>query len=81
MPLHSNVGLNICTYLFYQGDVPNLWRNLIMKEGEKEMSYTCYYCDHHTENAHSVTFYQADTERMELLCDDCYEEWLLSLRG
>ncbi|MBP1933801.1 hypothetical protein [Ammoniphilus resinae] len=43
-------------------------------------SYTCHYCDHPTESIHQVTFYQEQEEQNELLCDSCYEEWLMSLR-
>ncbi|GIQ70569.1 hypothetical protein [Xylanibacillus composti] len=48
------------------------------------MSYTCHFCEHESESAHSVTVYEGDggsEERLELLCDECYEDWLLSLKG
>lgn len=45
------------------------------------MEYTCYYCEHNTSSAHLVTFYKQDEERNELLCDECYADWLLALKG
>lgn len=41
----------------------------------------CYYCEHSLEKAHLVTFYTGDTERNELLCSECYAEWLESIKG
>ncbi|MED0676609.1 hypothetical protein [Aneurinibacillus thermoaerophilus] len=45
------------------------------------MADTCYYCGHDMQNAHCVTFYDSNTERNELLCDECYAEWLESTKG
>ncbi len=49
------------------------------------LSYTCYYCDTDTDSAgaHSITVYDRNgvEERIEVLCDACYEEWLASLKG
>ncbi|HJV47476.1 MAG TPA: hypothetical protein VJ824_17290 [Bacillota bacterium] len=45
------------------------------------MSYSCYYCDHETESIHSITLYHDSTEKNELLCDECYDEWLASMKG
>lgn len=47
------------------------------------MPYTCEYCEEDCESAHSVTVYEKDglEERYQTLCEPCYEDWLLSLRG
>jgi len=45
------------------------------------MAYKCYHCEHETESAHSITLYNGNDERFELLCDTCYADWLLSLKG
>lgn len=47
------------------------------------MSHNCYYCEKESEQAHSITVYGKDgaEDRFEVLCSDCYEEWLLSLKG
>jgi hypothetical protein len=47
------------------------------------MSYECYYCEGDSEQAHSITIYNesGSEDRLEVLCDTCYEEWLLSLKG
>ncbi|WP_019119087.1 hypothetical protein [Brevibacillus massiliensis] len=45
------------------------------------MAYQCYYCDHQTESVHYVTFYEPEREHSELLCDECYSEWLESIKG
>lgn len=45
------------------------------------MTYTCHYCDHETENVRYVTFYDQNEERYEPLCEECYQEWLASLKG
>lgn len=49
------------------------------------MSYTCHHCEHDTEEtgAHSITLYREDgtEDRLEVLCDSCYEDWLLELKG
>lgn len=43
--------------------------------------YTCYHCEHQVQNVHPVTFYETDEERNELLCEECYAEWLESIKG
>ncbi|TCS74649.1 hypothetical protein [Effusibacillus lacus] len=48
---------------------------------ESEMEYTCYYCEHKTDKVHHVTLYEKDREHDELLCPECYSEWLASLKG
>ncbi len=45
------------------------------------MAYTCFYCEHDTDNPRFVTFYERDGEHDEPLCDECYFEWLASLKG
>ncbi len=51
------------------------------------MTYECYYCkksaNHHDDTAHSITLYDKDglEEDIELLCNECYSDWLLSLKG
>ncbi|MDR6226340.1 hypothetical protein [Desmospora profundinema] len=43
--------------------------------------YTCYHCEHQVSHVHPVTFYETDGERNELLCKECYAEWLESIKG
>ncbi|PTX58343.1 hypothetical protein C8P63_11791 [Melghirimyces profundicolus] len=43
--------------------------------------YTCHHCEHQVTSIHPVTFYEQERERNELLCDDCYSEWLESMKG
>ncbi|MFO7264046.1 MAG: hypothetical protein C0P68_007915 [Bacillota bacterium] len=49
------------------------------------MSYTCYHCAAEIDDAraHGITVYDKNgvEERTELLCDECYREWLESLKG
>jgi len=49
------------------------------------MGYTCHHCDQETEQqqAHSIALYHEDgtDDRFEVLCDECYDEWLQSLKG
>ena len=47
------------------------------------MAYRCYHCEKPSESVHSFTVYDATgvEERMEVLCSECYQEWLLSLKG
>lgn len=49
------------------------------------MSYACLHCEQETENnhAHSITLYNEDgtEDRLEVLCDNCYEDWLLEMKG
>jgi hypothetical protein len=42
---------------------------------------TCYYCEHEMQQAHWVTFYKETHEHSELLCHECYLEWLESTKG
>lgn len=41
----------------------------------------CYYCEHEIDSPHWVTFYKGNEEHNELLCNECYSEWLASLKG
>ncbi|MCL6631488.1 MAG: hypothetical protein K6T63_02550 [Alicyclobacillus herbarius] len=46
------------------------------------MEDTCYYCQHRIEGKpHYVTFYEVEDEHDEPLCDNCYAEWLESMKG
>lgn len=45
------------------------------------MAYQCFHCDHETEQARLVTFYKGNEEQNELLCHECYSEWLQSIKG
>jgi hypothetical protein len=45
------------------------------------MDNQCYYCKYELDNPHYVTFYKNDYEHSELLCDECYAEWLESIKG
>ncbi|MEJ8547726.1 hypothetical protein [Brevibacillus borstelensis] len=44
------------------------------------MSYTCYHCEHESETAHLITFFQGKEEKNELLCSSCYADWLEGLK-
>lgn len=44
------------------------------------VSYTCYHCEHETESAHMITFFRGTEERDELLCKECYADWLEGLK-
>lgn len=45
------------------------------------MSYQCHHCEHETESIHMASYFQANKEIDELLCDECYSDWLQSLKG
>lgn len=47
------------------------------------MSDNCYYCEKESESLHSVTVYDKEgtEDRYEVLCSECYEDWLLSWKG
>lgn len=51
------------------------------KEAFHVNDYTCYHCEHQVSHVHPVTFYETDGERNELLCKECYAEWLESIKG
>ncbi|WP_219641432.1 hypothetical protein [Cohnella sp. CFH 77786] len=46
------------------------------------MAYTCQDCGRESETAHTVTIYDATgvEDRLDVLCPECYEEWLLSIK-
>lgn len=46
------------------------------------MSQQCFYCANETEEngIHHVTFHVSNTEREELLCEECYQEWLQGIK-
>lgn len=43
----------------------------------------CFYCSNETEEkqTHYVTFHVSNQEKEEILCDECYQEWLLGIKG
>ncbi|MCM3081741.1 hypothetical protein M3558_22375 [Brevibacillus invocatus] len=43
--------------------------------------YRCYYCEHATDSVHQISFFQGKQDRDELLCDDCYADWIESLKS
>ncbi|WP_394238966.1 hypothetical protein [Niallia oryzisoli] len=47
------------------------------------MSQQCFYCANDTEKdvIHHVTFHVSNSEREELLCEECYQEWLQGIKG
>lgn len=47
------------------------------------MEDNCFWCQHDVplDKGYYVTFYDSDTDHDEHLCDDCYSEWLQSLKG
>ncbi|WP_183192320.1 hypothetical protein [Brevibacillus fluminis] len=44
-------------------------------------SYRCYYCEHETGSVHLINFFQSRVDREELLCDECYADWIESLKS
>ena len=45
------------------------------------MAYKCYFCEHETEVVRSISPDPQDDDYYELLCENCYADWLLSLKG
>lgn len=47
------------------------------------MNQKCFYCTNDTEEneIHFVTFQMSDKERVETLCNGCYQEWLQGIKG
>ncbi|WP_338471713.1 hypothetical protein R4Z10_02775 [Niallia sp. XMNu-256] len=47
------------------------------------MQHTCFYCWNETQEkqTHLVTFHVSNQEREEKLCHECYQEWLLGIKG
>jgi hypothetical protein len=56
---------------------------MIIEERWQSMAGSCRYCDKETESLHSVTVYDEKgiEEGFDLLCDECYADWLQSLKG
>lgn len=48
-----------------------------------DTNYTCHYCENEAQQPHSIPLYQKDgiEDGFEVLCDTCYADWLLSLKG
>lgn len=47
------------------------------------MAYVCEDCGQESESAHTITVY-GDTgveEKLQVVCPNCYEEWLHSIKG
>jgi hypothetical protein len=47
------------------------------------MTQKCFYCTDDTEEneIHLVTFHVTNVDRDEILCDECYQEWLQGIKG
>ena len=47
------------------------------------MSEKCFYCTNYMEEneIHLVAFQVTQMEREEILCDECYQEWLQGIKG
>jgi hypothetical protein len=47
------------------------------------MFQKCFYCSNDTEESriHLVTFQVTNTDKEEVLCDECYQEWLQGIKG
>lgn len=47
------------------------------------MSHQCFYCTNETneKEIHHVTFHVSDTDKDEILCSECYQEWLHGIKG
>ncbi|WHX99724.1 hypothetical protein [Neobacillus sp. DY30] len=47
------------------------------------MQEKCFYCVNEIEEKqhHYVTFLSSNTERDEILCHECYQEWLQGVKG
>ncbi|MDF2040027.1 hypothetical protein LIT38_11060 [Bacillus sp. CMF12] len=47
------------------------------------MRETCFYCTEEItdKQMHLISFDMADTEREEILCKECYSEWLHGIKG
>lgn len=52
-------------------------------KGEIHLQHTCFYCWNETQEkqTHLVTFHVSNQEREEKLCHECYQEWLLGIKG
>lgn len=47
------------------------------------MNNKCFYCSNDVaeSESHFVIFHTANTEREEILCHECYQEWLEEIKG
>jgi hypothetical protein len=54
-----------------------------LRKGERNMPEKCFYCVNEIEEKqhHYVTFLSSNNERDEILCDECYQEWLQGVKG
>ncbi|WP_199880792.1 hypothetical protein [Bacillus massiliglaciei] len=43
----------------------------------------CFYCSTATDDKkfHQVSFHLSEDIREEILCDECYQEWLQGIKG
>ena len=46
-------------------------------------SSKCFYCEYDIEDqpSHYVSFTSIEAEREEVLCQECYHEWLQGIKG
>lgn len=45
-------------------------------------SYHCFHCEKPTTSIRAIPIMdEKEEDRWEMLCEDCYEEWLHSLKG
>jgi len=47
------------------------------------MAYQCFHCEKPADSVHTFTVYDENgvEERLEVLCSECYAEWLESLKS
>lgn len=47
------------------------------------MPTKCFYCTYEKEEheLHYVPFIAGNVEKEEILCDECYQEWLQGIKG
>ncbi|MFD2804065.1 hypothetical protein ACFSYB_04030 [Litchfieldia salsa] len=47
------------------------------------MSSKCFYCDYDVEenSVHHVSFNNNNQHQEEVLCSECYSEWLQGIKG
>lgn len=47
------------------------------------MRQKCFYCSNDTEEnkTHLVSFQVTNIDKEEILCDECYQEWLQGIKG
>ena len=69
-----------CYYHERMGKINNVTRDYL-QGGNALGKYRCYYCEHATDSVHQISFFQGKQDRDELLCDDCYADWIESLKS